>query len=224
MVYYDYGQLQSIWLQASQGTKYHTGPWAALMAAIALAESSGNPDATNPTDNGGTQTSWGLWQISLGNHQAPAANWNNPIVNAQLAIGKLNSQGLGAWGTYNSGAYKKYMQGTPPQNVNVGSPGAPGTPGNPIQAQTTAFGPLGWIWGQEIKGIEWAGKLIVGTTGIGATIGDVATAITGLVRGITKITQIFLMLFRPEFWLRVGAFLFGLLSLGAALYFFKEAI
>jgi len=94
-----YAQLEQVWLQAAQGTKYNTQAWAALMAAIAEAESSGRTDATNPTDNGGAQTSWGLWQISLGNHNAPSPQWADPVTNAKLAIGKLNSQGLGAWGT-----------------------------------------------------------------------------------------------------------------------------
>lgn len=101
-----YNQLVSVWEKDAAGTKYGSAPWAHLMAAIGLAESSGNPDATNPNDNNGTQTSWGLWQISLGNHDAPAPDWNNPDENARLAIGKLQSQGLGAWGTYDSGAYR----------------------------------------------------------------------------------------------------------------------
>jgi hypothetical protein len=104
-----YAQLKAVWLNAAQGTQYDTNAWASLMAAIALAESSGNPNNTNPTDNGGTQTSWGLWQISLGNHAEPSPNWNDPVVNAKLAIGKLESQGLSAWGTYDSGAYKTYL-------------------------------------------------------------------------------------------------------------------
>jgi Lysozyme like domain len=104
-----YAQLKGVWLNASDGSRYHTNAWASLMAAIAEAESGGRPDALNPDDNGGTQTSWGLWQISLGNHEAPASNWADPSENAKLAIGKLDSQGLTAWGTYDSGAYKAYL-------------------------------------------------------------------------------------------------------------------
>lgn len=112
-----YAQLESVWLQASQGTKYNTQQWAALMAAIALAESSGNPLNENKTDNNGTQTSWGLWQISNGTHSEPSADWATPLGNARLAIDKLNTQGLKAWGTYDSGAYKHFMQGsTTPDN------------------------------------------------------------------------------------------------------------
>lgn len=102
-----YAQLEGLWINAG-------GPKAAapLMAAIAEAESGGDPNRTNPTDSngqGGTQTSWGLWQISNGTHTAPSPNWNNPAVNAQLAVAKYNTQGLGAWGTYTSGAYKAFL-------------------------------------------------------------------------------------------------------------------
>jgi hypothetical protein len=104
-----YAQLKAVWLQAAKGTGYDSNTWASLMAAIAEAESSGDPTATNPYDNDGTQTSWGLWQISLGNHEPPSPNWADPTTNAQLAIGKLNGQGLSAWGTYDSGAYKAFL-------------------------------------------------------------------------------------------------------------------
>jgi Lysozyme like domain len=104
-----YAQLKAVWLDAAAGTKYDTNTWASLMAAIAEAESGGNPLATNPTDNDGTQTSWGLWQISLGNHEAPSPDWADPAENARLAIGKLNGQGLTAWGTYDSGAYERFL-------------------------------------------------------------------------------------------------------------------
>jgi Lysozyme like domain len=115
-----YAQLKAVWLSAAKGTQYATNAWASLMAAIAEAESSGNTDAYNPTDNGGSQTSWGLWQISLGNHDEPSPNWNNPIVNAQLAIQKLEGQGLSAWGTYTSGAYEAYLNGaTTPDGTGI---------------------------------------------------------------------------------------------------------
>lgn len=114
---YSYAQLESIWKQAATGTKYDTDWYAALMAAIAEAESSGDPNSLNATDNGGTQSSFGLWQISTGSHTPPAANWADPVENAKLAIGKLQTQGLSAWGTYDSGAYKKYLSyGTSPDN------------------------------------------------------------------------------------------------------------
>ena len=98
-------QLEALWEQAGGAPAL-----APVMAAIALAESSGNPTSTNPTDNGGTQTSWGLWQISDGTHNPPP-NWSDPAGNAQLAVAKEKSQGLSAWGTYDSGAYLHYLGG-----------------------------------------------------------------------------------------------------------------
>jgi hypothetical protein len=111
MTHYSYSQLQALWLNNSQGTKYNTQPWAALMAAIAEAESGGDTGSLNLTDNGGTQTSWGLWQISNGTHSQPVNNILDPNVNAQQAIQKLNTQGLSAWGTYDSGAYRQFLNG-----------------------------------------------------------------------------------------------------------------
>jgi murein DD-endopeptidase MepM/ murein hydrolase activator NlpD len=82
---------------------------AVILAAIAMAESGGNPNALNPNDNNGRQSSYGLWQISTGTHAAPAQNWNDPLTNARLAVQKLRSQGWKAWGTYTSGAYERYL-------------------------------------------------------------------------------------------------------------------
>lgn len=100
-----YSQLEGVWIQG--GGQSSLAP---LMAAIALAESGGNPDALNGNDNGGRQSSYGLWQISTGTHTPPASNWSDPVENARLAVGKLKSQGLGAWGTYSSGAYKPFLK------------------------------------------------------------------------------------------------------------------
>lgn len=106
-----YAELEGYWISAG-GNK----ALAPLMAAIALAESSGNPSAKNPNDNNGRQTSWGLWQISDGTHNQVSPTWDDPLTNAKLAVEKYNSQGLHAWGTYTSGAYKQYMNsGTSPQ-------------------------------------------------------------------------------------------------------------
>jgi len=105
MATYSYGQLEGLWINAGGSTAL-----APIMAAIALAESGGNPNATNKTDNGGKQTSWGLWQISDGTHNQPVSGILDPETNAEQAVKKYKSQGLAAWGTYTSGAYKKYLK------------------------------------------------------------------------------------------------------------------
>ena len=105
-----YSQLEGLWIRNGGSTTQ-----APLMAAIALAESGGNTGARNDKDNGGKQSSFGLWQISTGTHTPPSPQWSDPDVNAKLAMGKLKSQGLKAWGTYTSGAYKKFLaNGVPP--------------------------------------------------------------------------------------------------------------
>jgi hypothetical protein len=112
---YTYAQLEGLWI--NNGGSASLAP---IMAAIALAESRGNPAATNATDNGGTQTSWGLWQISDGTHSQPVPNILDPNVNAAQAVKKVKSQGLQAWGTYTSGAYKQFMSDASP--VTTGLP------------------------------------------------------------------------------------------------------
>lgn len=119
-----YSQLEGLWIK--NGGEPSKAP---LMAAIALAESGGQTNALNPSDNGGRQSSYGLWQISTGTHTAPSPQWADPNVNARLAVGKLKSQGLTAWGTYTSGAYKRYYaNGVPPStSISGGALSAAGS-------------------------------------------------------------------------------------------------
>jgi Lysozyme like domain len=118
---YTFAQLQGLWINAG-------GPAAVapVAAAIALAESGGCTTALNATDNGGTQSSFGLWQISTGTHTPPSAGWADGGTNAALAVGKYRGAGgFSPWGTYASGAYKAFLSGgTPDLNVPSGSAGA----------------------------------------------------------------------------------------------------
>src|SRR5215472_7882534 len=125
---YTYAELEGLWIKAG-GSKGA----APIAAAIALAESGGCSGDENPTDNGGTQTSWGLWQISDGTHNQPVPNILDPAINARAAVEKYNASGWSPWGTYDSGAYKAYMSGNTTPDMNV-----PGTAGTMQQAKTTA--------------------------------------------------------------------------------------
>jgi hypothetical protein len=145
-----YAQLKGVWRTAAQGTQYDTNYWASLMAAIAEAESSGDPLATNPTDNDGTQTSWGLWQISLGNHDAPSPNWADPVENATLAIGKLDDQGLSAWGTYDSGAYQAFLSDKTAADLTDIPTGPDAATQGQLTAAATAQANCAWA-------IKWGG-------------------------------------------------------------------
>ena len=152
-----YSQLKGVWLTAAQGTRYATNAWASLMAAIAEAESSGDPLATNPTDNDGTQTSWGLWQISLGNHEAPAPNWADPVENAKLAIGKLDDQGLSAWGTYDSGAYRAYLSDKTAADLTDIPQGPDAASQGQLTAAATANANCAWSVGSLIPNVDILG-------------------------------------------------------------------
>ncbi len=214
-----YAQLEQVWLQAAQGTKYNTQAWAALMAAIAEAESSGRTDATNPTDNGGAQTSWGLWQISLGNHNAPSPQWADPVTNAKLAIGKLNSQGLGAWGTYTSGAYRSHLQG----NVPPGTGSLPGGGSAGPGGISTTSAPGGGVIGGILQGVLPGGLGsifggILGGAGVPQTdTGSIASDIYTFIKMIA-------WLYNPANWVRIAAFVLGLVLLSGSAWMFKESM
>lgn len=91
---------------------------ASLMAAIAMAESSGRPDAHNPNASTG-DNSYGLWQINMLGAMGPERRrWfgigsNNalfdPLTNAKAAYKIYQSQGLRAWSVYSSGRYRQYL-------------------------------------------------------------------------------------------------------------------
>lgn len=131
---FSFPQLQTLWTQANPDLS----SYAPLMAAIGLAESSGIAGNYNPTDNGGRQTSWGLWQVSDGTHNAPQ-NWDDPFTNARLAGEKLRSQGLTAWGTYTSGVWKKFFGGGALPAADVATQSVPQSA--PQSAAIPAFSP-----------------------------------------------------------------------------------
>lgn len=91
---------------------------ARVMAAIAMAESSGNPNAYN---GAGRDNSYGLWQINMYGSMGPdraqqfgLSSYDqlyNPSTNANAAYGIYKQQGFGAWSTYSSGAYLRYLGG-----------------------------------------------------------------------------------------------------------------
>lgn len=95
---YSFQQLEQIWQEGGGSAAL-----APVMAAIALAESSGNPSAIGP---GG---SWGLWQIQP--QDWSFSQTTDPITQASDANSIYQQQGLTAWSTYTGGEYLKYLQG-----------------------------------------------------------------------------------------------------------------
>lgn len=87
-----------------------------IAAAVALAESNGNPKAHNakPPDD-----SYGLWQINMIGALGPDrrkkfgiknnSDLFDPATNAKAARIIFAGSGWGAWTTYSKGTYKQYM-------------------------------------------------------------------------------------------------------------------
>ena len=182
-----FAQLEGLWIQAG-GPKLV----APVAAAIALAESGGRPDALNPTDNGGTQSSFGLWQISNGTHAPPSPNWADPLTNARLAVAKYTAAGgWSPWGTYASGAYRQFLPSgyVAPANVTGGGSG-------------DIFGNI---------------DSLIGSLGSAVTAPkDLASSMTSIARDFNALAQVaaegfkaFEWLFVPSHWIRIMAFGFG---------------
>jgi hypothetical protein len=125
-------------------------------AAIAEAESSGNPSAVgdlNLTPGG----SVGLWQINLQAHpQYTAAQLMDPLANAQAAyaIYKAAGYSFAPWSTYRDGAYAQYL------------PGGPGGSSTAFSATRVSFNPQaspppknGYVYGYTGPPFNFLGHL-----------------------------------------------------------------
>lgn len=103
---YSIAQLQQLLIQAGCPSDK-----VVILAAIGMAESSGNPNAVNNgTGTHSVEYSVGLWQINtLAHKNYSVAQLKDPRTNAQEAVRILRVQGLRAWGAYTDGRYLKYM-------------------------------------------------------------------------------------------------------------------
>lgn len=101
---YNKASLRSLWASANPGNGDPN-----LMAAIGLAESSGDPNSIGIPTSGGRAR--GLWQIMWPLHQAefPGRNPFNPQDNAVMAGSILKSEGLGAWEAYTRGMHRQFL-------------------------------------------------------------------------------------------------------------------
>jgi len=149
------------------------------MVAIALAESGGRSKAHNPDASTG-DNSYGLWQINMLGDLGPARRkqfgissneelWD-PVTNAKAALMILNSQGLGAWSVYKSGAYKDHLsaaqkafQSVKAQPVKLGTSlsneqniSGMVAPGGGVSATVTSLYDPDGLRGRKHKGIDIA--------------------------------------------------------------------
>jgi hypothetical protein len=100
-----------------------------LAAAVAMAESSGDPcangDPKNPSDCGQTfnSTSFGLWQIHVPDHpQYDPQLLKTPAYNAQAAFA-ISDHGRNwtPWSTFNTGKYLKFYTPATPSAASARS-------------------------------------------------------------------------------------------------------
>lgn len=99
-------QLMDLWV--ANGGSSST---ANVAAAVAGAESAGQPRVTSPNPDGGTNV--GLWQLDTPGGKGAGysiAQLQDPNTNARVAIaGSSNGLDWSAWETYVTGAYKQYL-------------------------------------------------------------------------------------------------------------------
>lgn len=134
-----YAQLEGLWVNA--GGSSGSAP---VAAAIALAESGGNPTSHNPRP---PDDSYGLWQINMLGSMGPSrraayglksnTDLYDPATNARVAVA-MSGKGSNfkPWSTFTNGAYKKYLNGSVPPDLNAPSPqgGASPDQGGVVQA------------------------------------------------------------------------------------------
>lgn len=105
---FGFTDLENLWVQAG-GSQQEAG----TAAAIALAESGGNPNALCDSCSGVPEYSVGLWQINLNAHpQWNSTDMRDPFKNAQAAVSLQKARGnFTDWTTYIDGTFLRYVPG-----------------------------------------------------------------------------------------------------------------
>lgn len=147
---YDYNTIKQIWI-LNGGNPAAAG----IAAAVALAESSGNPSAINYNSNGSVDR--GLWQInSIHGAQSTFDITNN--AKAAIAISK-NGTDWSPWVTYTSGAWRKYLNPADPNLVGTGvvdiQAAPPSNPLDSLKDIAAKFSDIASTFGQLAKAGAW---------------------------------------------------------------------
>lgn len=191
--------LKDLWIQAGGSPAQ-----APVAAAIALAESGGNPQSHNavPPDN-----SYGLWQINMLGSMGPSrrsqfglssdAQLFDPLTNAKAAVAiSNNGSNFHPWSTFTNGAYKAHLNG---QGAGTGTAQTVGLVGSGTLGDAIGSA-LGQLFGAGASAATGGAFTLPGA--LSAMFNDVGTIVHG-----------FLWLAQPASWLRIGAFFVGALFL-----------
>jgi len=165
----------------------------ATAVAIALAESSGNTEATNSNTNGTIDR--GVWQINS-IHTEAQGDMFSPPANARAA--KMIWAAAGGrwtpWSTYNNGAYTRYMgrasiaAGTPDANFSGGAPAPGGGGGGGAPPPSVSFDGMSGLFKKLGAASFWVriGAFFLGLTLIGMGMLDVMGS-NKTVQGVAKV-------------------------------------
>lgn len=130
-----------------------------VAVAVALAESSGNPNAYNPETAAGNapgQGSYGLWQINLAAHPE-FESWNlfDPQANANAAYRVWQQAGgsFSPWTTFRTGTYQAFLP-TPPTTAS--------SPYAPWPSTLTILSPASLSSMEPLKTLAIAAAVIIG--------------------------------------------------------------
>lgn len=99
------------------------------MTAIGGAESGWNIGAESPPNTNGTKD-FGWLQVNSVHGYDQTKLTTDPVYTARVAYQIYKSQGLGAWSTYNNGAYKSFLGKTPDVQPGKTRPGGEGDTGD----------------------------------------------------------------------------------------------
>jgi hypothetical protein len=183
---YTAGELEALWINAGGQPDL-----AIPMAAIALAESGGNPNAHNAS--GAT----GLWQI-LGNPFP--GNAYDPATNAKMAVSKFKSQGPSAWAAYTNGNYKSFLQQANDAFHKTFH-------GLQIPSQAAVDSAL--------QGIPGVGGVLAGSQAAGAL--NLPNPLSGIEQIAAVLANVATFLTTPANWLRILEFVAGAVAVFYAL-------
>lgn len=177
----------------------------ATATAVALAESGGDPGATNHNTNGSYD--YGLFQINT--VHGPLLNQGdkfNPLDNAKMALTVFKGAGnkWTPWSVYKSGVYRaQLLKGT----AGAAKPEMPGATGWQPPLVSPEGEPL----------TDAQGNVPIPSSPLDGVLSSLGTAVTTLQTLTTTISTAITTLLSGGFWLRIGAFVVGSLLIAVSL-------